>query len=82
MRLIPVVAVGAAAILALGPGRTEFYASHLGAPPLPYHCPAGHNVARGWEKGTTGTGAPGELTWHGWTEWASCSQSLDASTGG
>ncbi len=49
---------------------------HLGAPPLPYTCPPGHTVVTHWEKGTALAGQPGTLVWHGWTEWASCSQSM------
>lgn len=49
---------------------------HLGAPPLVYHCPAGHTLVTRWEKGTAAAGQPGTLTYHGWTEWASCSQSM------
>lgn len=54
---------------------------HLGAPPLHITCPRGHKAVYGWEKGTSTTG-PGEIVYRGWTEWASCSDSLDASTGG
>lgn len=54
---------------------------HLGAPPLIYHCPQGQKAVRHWEKGIPVSPAPGELTWHGWTEYASCPDSLTI-TGG
>jgi hypothetical protein len=51
---------------------------HIGAPPLPYHCPAGSHVVRHWAPGPA-TG-PGEISYGGQHEWASCASDLDAST--
>lgn len=63
------VILGAVFLLARGP-------LHLFAPPLVYHCPPGHILVTHWEKGTAAAGQPGTLAYHGYTEWASCSDSL------
>lgn len=67
----PLIGAALAAIFLLARGPL-----HLGAPPLPYSCPPGHTVVRHWEKGTAHAGQPGTLPYHGYTEWAACSQSM------
>jgi hypothetical protein len=50
-----------------------------GAPPLPYHCPAGSHVVRHWVPGPAT--ASGEISWGGQHEWAACAASTTVSTG-
>ena len=49
---------------------------HWGAPPLVYHCPPGHTLVTRWEKGTEAAGQPGTVSWHGYTEYGACQDSL------
>lgn len=70
--------IGAAlgGVLLGGRSAAEGAPLHLFAPSLVYHCPPGHKVVTGWDKGTALAGSPGTLVYHGWTRWAGCSQSM------
>jgi hypothetical protein len=80
--LATVLAVGLVLLVA-GTGRRVLYATHIGAPALVYHCPAGTFVKRWWvpDSSPEGAGAPGTLEYHGWREIASCASSTTMSTG-
>jgi hypothetical protein len=66
---------GAIVVVLVAAGWHEVAVHHLGAPPLPYTCPAGDTVYRHWVPGTNHDW-PGSLTYDGWTEYASCQASL------
>jgi hypothetical protein len=81
MRIAIAVVIAGAVLLGAGPGRDAYNASHIGAPPLVYPCPAGTFTREWWVKDSSsvGAGAPGTLEYHGWREIASCASSTTVS---
>jgi hypothetical protein len=81
MRIAVAAAVAGALLLAAGPGRSAYNASHIGAPALVYPCPTGTFTTEWWVRDSSpvGAGAPGTLEYHGWREIASCASSTTVS---
>ena len=81
MSRIPAV-VGGTALL--GGGAYAVIVHHVGAPQLPWNCPADHDfVSRWWVSGSgpAGISSTAELHWAGSTEIAGCSTNFTATVG-
>jgi hypothetical protein len=78
------VAVLASAVPMAGVGAYAVFAHHVGAPQLPWNCPADHDfVSRWWVHGNgpAGISPAAEVHWAGSTEIAGCSTNFTATVG-